>query len=170
MRMPKTFVAIALILPCLLLTQCDAGKKVAQTVLGRGNPENPAVAFDVAIEMTPAAAARFKASGDTLVVDVAYYGYPTEAARPKVNNLQQIDLGQDLVGVIPTTEKVHVPGGGLNQKALSDVIDGTVMVLVDGYSITPDSNPDGLVKCSYYRDRLEMARTRAAIKCDIETP
>jgi hypothetical protein len=44
------------------------------------------------------------------------------------------------------------------------------MVLVDGYSITPDSNPDGLVKCSYYRDRLEMARTRAAIKCDIETP
>ncbi|HTM80228.1 hypothetical protein [Asticcacaulis sp.] len=164
--MSKTLAAMALILPCLLLTQCDVVKKVT----GGANPENPAVAFDVAIEMTPAAAARFKATGDTLVVDVAYYGYPTEAARPKVNNLQQIDLGQDLVGVIPTTEKVHVPGGGLNQKALPDVMGGNVMVLVDGYSITPDSNPDGQVKCSYYRDRLEMARTRAAIKCDIETP
>lgn len=168
--MSKTLAAIALILPCLLLTQCDAGKKVAHTVLGRASPENPAVAFDVAIEMTPAAAARFKASGDTLVVDVAYYGYPTEAARPKVNNLQQIDLGQELVGVIPTTKKVHMPGGGLNQKALPNVTGGDVMVLVDGYSITPDSNPDGQIKCSYYRDRLEMARTKAAIKCDIETP
>lgn len=165
--MPKAFAAIALVLPCLLLTQCDAGKTVAQKVLGRGNPENPAVAFDVAIEMTPAAAARFKATGDTLVVDVAYYGYPTEAALSKVNNLKQIDLGQDLVGVVPTSEKVHVPGGGLNEKALPDVVGGDVMVLVDGYSITPESNPDGQVRCSYYRDRLELARTKAAIKCDI---
>lgn len=162
--MSKTFAAIALILPCLLLTQCDAVEKAA----GRGNPENPAVAFDVAIEMTPAAAARFKATGDTLVVDVAYYGYPTEAARPKVNDLHQIDLGQEKVGVLATSKTVHMPGGGLNQKGLSDIVDGDVMVLVDGYSITPDSNEDGQVRCSYYRDRLEMARRKPPVlKCDI---
>lgn len=162
--MSKTFTAIALILPCLLLTQCDAVEKAA----GRGNAENPAVAFDVAIEMTPAAAARFKATGDTLVVDVAYYGYPTEAARPKANGLHQIDLGQERVGVLPNVAKVHMPGGGLNQKGLSDIVDGDVMVLVDGYSITPDSNEDNQVRCSYYRDRLEMARSKPPVlKCDI---
>ncbi len=159
--------AIALILPCLLLTQCDAGKKAAGNGVGT-SPENPAVAFDVSIEMTPAAAARFKATGDTLVVDVAYYGYPTDAARDKVNSLHQIDLGQERVGVLATSVKVHVPGGGLDQKGLSDVMGGHAMVLVDGYSITPDSNEDSQVSCSYYRDRLEMARSQPPVlKCDI---
>jgi hypothetical protein len=162
--MSKVLAALALVLPCLLLTQCEAVQKATEGA----KPENPAVAFDVAIEMTPAAAARFKATGDTLVVDVAYYGYPTEAARPKVNDLHQIDLGQEKVGVLATSKTVHMPGGGLNQKGLSDIVDGDVMVLVDGYSITPDSNEDGQVRCSYYRDRLEMARRKPPVlKCDI---
>ena len=89
--MSKAFAAIALILPCLLLTQCDAAQKAARTaaknVIEKPNPENPAVAFDVAIEITPAAAALLTAPDSGLVIDVAYYGYPTEAALPKVNNL-----------------------------------------------------------------------------------
>ena len=165
--MPKALTAIAFVLPCLLLAQCDAGKKATGNEIGT-NVENPAVAFDVEIEMTPAAAARFKATGDTLVVDVAYYGYPTEAARDKVNSLHQIDLGQEKVGALATSTQVHVPGGGLNQKALSDVMGGQAMVLIDGYSITPESNEDSQVRCNYYRDRLEMARSQSPVlKCDI---
>lgn len=172
--MSKAFAAIALFLPCLLLTQCDAAQKAARTavknVIEKPNPENPAVAFDVAIEMTPAAAARFKATGDSILVDVAYYGYPTEAARDKVNSLKQIGLGQEKASAIATSTKVHIPGGGLNQKAVADIVDGNIMVLVDGYSITPDGDGDNQVRCGYYRDRLELARTKAVIKCDIPTP
>ena len=168
--MSKVFAVIALILPCLLLTQCDAAQKAARTaaknVIEKPNPENPAVAFDVAIEITPAAAALLKAPGSGLVVDVAYYGYPTEAALPKVNNLKQITLGKDLVTVAATAPKAHIPGGGLQEKDLSDVVDGSVMVLIDGYGYTPDAG-DGQVKCGYYRDRLELARTKAVIKCDV---
>jgi hypothetical protein len=171
--MSKAFAAIALFLPCLLLTQCDAAQKAARTaarnVIEKPNPENPAVAFDVAIEMTPAAAALLKTPGSGLVVDVAYYGYPTEAALPKVNNLKQIGLGRDVVTVAATSKKAHIPGGGLKQKDLSDVVDGSVMVLIDGYGFTSDTNT-GEVRCGYYRDRLELARARAVIKCDIPTP
>jgi len=157
---------LAATIGALLLTQC--GKPTdSDTLLGKKAAENPAVAFDVVVEVTPEAEARFKASGDNLLVDVHYYGYPTEAARPRANQIHQIGLGDDKVAVPSNIRKIHIPGGGLEQKSLGD-IEGDVMVLIDGASVMPVGARSDQVVCSFYRERLEVARKQSPVlKCDI---
>ncbi|ESQ85930.1 hypothetical protein AEAC466_01750 [Asticcacaulis sp. AC466] len=151
----------------LCLTQCSPYKADG----GKGGQDfapSPAHAFDVSADITPAAAARLKSLGDGLVIDVSYYGYPTPASQSKANQIHQIDLGQEKVGVAPEAPKAHI-AGRLNVAGIADIAGGDVMVLVNGYSVTKVGAKDDQVKCAYYRDRLTMAQKSApTLKCDLE--
>ena len=161
--------AVALALCCLLLAACgkykaDGGKD------GQSFAPDPARAFDVRAELTPRAAAKLRALGDNLVIDTSYYGYPTDAAMPKANRLHQIDLGLEKIVVMPPANKAHMLGR-MNTKGVADVTNGEVMLLVNGYSVTPVGAKDDQISCNYYRDRIDQAQAKPPVlQCDIETP
>ncbi|MFT4074606.1 MAG: hypothetical protein QM647_03675 [Asticcacaulis sp.] len=164
--MSKAVAALALC--CLFLTACskykaDGGKD------GQSFAPDPARAFTVSAVLTDRAAAKMKALGDNLVIDTSYYGYPTDAARPKANSLQQIDLGQEKIVVSPPAYQAHMLGR-MNSKGVTDIT-GDVMVLVNGYSVTPVGAKDDQISCGYYRARIELPQAKAPVlQCDIETP
>ncbi len=144
--------------------KADGGKD------GQSFAPDPASAFEVSAEVTPRAMARLKSLNDGLVIDTSYYGYPTEAARGKVNSLHQIDLGQEKIVVDLTTLKAHMLGR-LNAAGKADVTNGEVMLLVNGYSVTKVGAKDDQVSCNYYRARIDQAQARPPVlQCDIETP
>ena len=166
--MSKAFAA-ALALCCLSLAQCskykaDGGKD------GQSFAPDPGSAFDVSVEVTPRAMAKLKALDDGLVIDTSYYGYPTDTARPKANDLHQIDLGQEKLVADLMTLKVHMQGR-LNVAGKADVTNGEVMLLVNGYSVTKVGAKDDQISCNYYRARIDQAQASPPVlQCDIETP
>ncbi|ESQ93691.1 hypothetical protein [Asticcacaulis benevestitus] len=167
--MSKTFTATLFAFSCLTLIGCD-GHKADGGSARRDFAPDPASAFDASFEITPAALARMKAQGTNLVLDVSYYGYPTEAARPKANQLRQIDLGQEKVVANLATPKVHFLGK-LDKAGLSDVTNAEAMVLLDGYSVTKVGAKDDQVTCGYYRARIDQAQAKVPVlKCDIARP
>lgn len=167
--MPKVFTAAFMVLTCLTLAQCSK-YKADGGVAGRDFAPDPASAFDVTAEVTPAAMARLKSLGDNLVIDVTYYGYPTEAARPKANQIRQIDLGQEKVVADLGKLSVHFLGK-LDKAGLSDVVNGEAMVLVNGYSVTKVGAKDDQVSCAYYRARIDQVRAKPPVlQCDVERP
>jgi|GEM_PF-1273297 len=170
--MPKismSKIAAVLALACLSLIQCskykaDGGKD------GQSFAPDPARAFEVSAELTSRAAERLKALGDNLVIDTSYYGYPTDAAREKANRLHQIDLGQEKIVVAPPGFGAHMLGR-MNTKGVADITNGEVMLLVNGYSVTPVGAKDDQVACNYYRARIDQAQAKPPVlQCDIETP
>lgn len=169
--MSKAVAALALCglsLGCFSLAACskykaDGGKD------GQSFAPDPARAFIVSAVLTDRAAAKLKALGDNLVVDTSYYGYPTDAALPKANRLRQIDLGQEKIVVLPPDYKAHMLGR-MNSKGVTDIT-GDVMVLVNGYSVTPVGAKDDQISCGYYRAGIGLAQNKAPVlQCDIETP
>jgi len=161
--------AIALALCCVVLAQCspykaDGGKD------GQSFAPDPARAFDVSVEIAPRAMEKLKTLGDNLVIDTSYYGYPTDAARPKANDLHQIDLGQEKIVIDLATLKGRMQGR-MNSAGVADVIHGDVMLLVNGYSVTKVGAQDDQVSCAYYRARIDQAQaTMPVLQCDIVTP
>lgn len=162
-------IAIVLAISCLSLVQCsqykaDGGKD------GQSFAPDPARAFDVSVEIAPKAMEKLKALGDNLVVDTSYYGYPTDAARPKANALHQIDLGQEKIVIDLSTLKGRMQGR-MNSAGVADVTNGEVMMLVNGYSVTKVGAQDDQVSCAYYRARIDQAQANPPVlQCDIQTP
>jgi hypothetical protein len=167
--MSKTFTATLFAFSCLPLIGCD-GHKADGGAAGRDFAPDPASAFDASFEITSTALARLNADGSTLVLDVSYYGYPTEAARPKANQLRQIDLGQEKIAANLAKPKVHFLGK-LDKAGLGDVTHGEAMVLLNGYSVTKVGAKDDQVSCGYYRARIDQAQAKMPVlQCDIQKP
>ena len=165
-----TVAALAL----LGLCQCDGKKNegIDMDIRAKSYPAlDNAMAFDVKVDVTPAALAKLKAAGDMLVVDAAYYGLPTPAAMPRANQLHEIDLGDETVAADPTATRFHVTGA-LDRSQLKDVQGGLAYVFVNGYSDSKGATQDDLVSCSEYRGSIAQAQVAGtvALHCDLVTP
>ena len=124
-------------LAAALLTAGLASAAQAQAVTGPS--------FQVALTLSPAAAARLANPRETVIVDVEFYGVPAS------EKLRMADQGRlDLA----TEQKIEVAGAGVvriagpvyDQSKLRSVEGGQLDVSVDGYS-GRRSSPDNILMC-----------------------
>ena len=138
-----------------LLCQCSGGHKAA-------------TGFDVNLTLTPAAAEKLKALSQTVELSGYYFGAPIEAARDKVNEAGEIELGEDLINAGAASGKVHVPGTGIDPVALQAVNGGQPSVLVSAW-LNPSSGLENVLACTTFKGTVaEAQKAPVAISCDLK--
>jgi hypothetical protein len=91
----------------------------------------------------------------------AYYGTPTEAARPEADESGILGLGHDAIIVSPGDQIVHIVPAGLQTAKLRDILDGKPSVIIR--TSTSQRLDDGrIIDCSIYDNRFEIAKTAPA--------
>ena len=138
----------------LLLNQC-------------GQPKAAAYGVDVALSLTPAAAAKLKALGKAAVADGYYYGQPTEATAAKADEDGHINLGQSFASAA-ATQSVRLSGDAVDPAMLDKIKDGAVSVTVRAY-LDPTAGVDNVLDCTRFDGPLKTAQAQpVAISCDLK--
>lgn len=115
----------------------------------------PAPSFQVGVELTPEAEAQIARERYAIGVTAFFYGFPTRAARRCANEMGEISLG---------TDKQILPGAGVAVFSRSQydgaklrlLKNGDVRLLINVYSTGPN-DPDNLLNCDIFEDRLSRA-------------
>lgn len=101
--------------------------------------------FEVAVSLSPAAAARLAATRETVVVDVQFYGVPS-SERERMADQGRLELAPEWKTEIAGAGVVRVPGPTFDRSKLKSVEGGQLDVSVDGYS-GRHSGPDNILMC-----------------------
>jgi hypothetical protein len=126
-------------------------------------------AFDVAVSLTPKAAARLAHPHETLIVTAYVYGDANEKGRRLRlgDDLDQIAFGQEQDVELPTAGVAHVPGVRYDRRRLAYVEGGRLQVLVNVFS-GRRSSKDNLLDCGIFQDTVEAAaRAPIPIACKL---
>ncbi|MDR3512652.1 MAG: hypothetical protein P4L73_13535 [Caulobacteraceae bacterium] len=123
-------------------------------------------AFQVAVSLSPKAAARLAHPHETIIVAAYVYGDANDRGQRLADEVGQIDFGRE--------QKVELPGPGVArfQGVRYDTkrlvyVDGKLQVLVNVYS-GRRSSPDNLLDCSIFQDSVELAgRAVIPIRCKL---
>ena len=155
----KAVLGITVSLAALVLCQCTQAPKAKLP---------PQQQFDVNVAMTPDAIAKLQGLGDNAVVDVYYYGFPKPDAKPEVDQIGRVRLGNDLFEMNKvTTTKVHITPTDLDPDLTNQVIVPYAQITV--YSRTAQNSADEVVECNSYHGTFAMAaQATVTITCDIQ--
>ncbi len=124
--------------------------------------------FEVALNVTPAAADKLNALSKKIEVSGYYFGLPTEASAPKANEAGEINLGEDLVDVAGKPQTVHMSGTGIDIVAQKS-IKGETLVVVSAY-LDPTAGMDNILTCTSFKGTLKDAQAKpVAITCDLKS-
>lgn len=118
--------------------------------------------FDVAVRLSPPAAARLAAQGEGLTVLASYYGAPKPGAEIHADPIGQIALASESA-TLSTAGTAHLTGAGVSPEALGWLA-GPAYVNVNVYSARL-SNPDNLLACDFFDGPLSHA-TAAPVALD----
>lgn len=147
--------ASVLIATGLLLSQCGSKPTAKQ-------------GFDVALTLTPAAAEKLKSLNQTVEVSGYYFGAPVDAAKEKVNEAGEIELGEDLIAGGAASGTVHLPATGIDPVALAAVNGGQPSVVVSAY-LNPTSGMENVLACTTFKGTVaEAQKAPVAISCDVK--
>ena len=166
--MPARSLMSLLLLPlALTLWQCDRLR--AMTAPPAEKPT--AYDFSVALELTPAAAAKMAETHDRIIVSTFFYGFATAASKPKADPLGRVRLGYDQRDYANTTRAVHVTATELDSRLLPEVSKNEPWVLVKAFTTAPQGYPDGVLDCQSVAGAIsDLQKAAHTISCDIATP
>lgn len=136
----------------------------------RAAPAKPGpYAYDLILQLTPAAEAKLKASDRHFTVDAYYYGMAKPEYREKADKLNRLDIGYDKVAFDARTRHIHMTGDGIDPKIFPQVMDGQPYVLVTVRTATKAGFPDELLYCHNYAGTISDAQIHSpVIGCDTQ--
>lgn len=153
---------LLLFLPMLACSPAPAADGLASHAAAPASP----YAFDVRLTLTPRAAEKLVATKERVIVNSMFWGAPNAAAKPSVDEMGQIPLGEDFVEVAPESATVTVPAANFDPDALAN-IEGAPQVLVNVYSARK-VHADNLLDCGIYEGPVAMAQQKPVdIRCDL---
>ncbi len=165
----------------LLLTQCDPGPGPAKgehsdkvdlikPVDMKAPPASlEPYAFDIALTLSPAAAAKLARIHEKVEVAAMYSGAPRTPKSTMADDDGQVDLGADRPQFEPVSATVHIPGTGLKTANLQD-INGDPIVLVNVYTARK-ADKDNLLDCGIFEDTIRKAQAQPVqIACKLIYP
>jgi hypothetical protein len=147
------------------LCQCDQLKRFTGT-----EPAKPALyAYDLTLQLTPAAEAKLKTSDRHFTVDAYYYGKAKPENRAKADELNRLDLGYDKQAFSGQSRRLHMSGEGIDTKLFTQIVDGEPYVMATIRTATKAGFPDELLSCHTYVGTISDARRLPpVITCDAQ--
>lgn len=164
--MPRLTTALTATAAALLLTQCSP-KPTEPAAPEAAKPVD--YSYDVAVTLTPAAAAKLAGHADKLTVETLYYGNVTPQTAAMADPADgTLHLNTDKVDVDPVSQTVHMTGAGVDPAKLPFITEKKPLALVNVYA-SHDGKKDGLIACSVFQDYVAVAREKpVAIACDLK--
>jgi hypothetical protein len=144
-----------------LTTAADAAPSGQGRRVAGGAPsvtKNP-YGFDVAVALSPRAAAKLAALGEGIIISASYFGDPAPGAERHADEVGQIDLGREQVEIPGRGGPGVITGRGLRRARLAWLTARGPEVNVNVYSARR-SGPDNLLDCDFFQDSLGAARSR----------
>ena len=127
-------------------------------------------AFEVQLTLTPRTIEKLETMHETVTVSSMYWGQPKEEARPRADEMGQINLGADDIKVQPSSRSVTVPGAAIDPKVLASDVEGPPQVLVNVHT-SRMAHENSLIICGIYEGPIAMAQQKPVdIKCDLIEP
>jgi hypothetical protein len=155
----KVLKALAVLPLMVLLSQCEQKP---------GGPS--AYAFDMTLEVSPAAAELMKANNSHFVVAASYFGRPKPETRAQANAQGRIKLGYEQIGMAPGATKVHLPAANFDTSKLG-AINGDPQVMVIIFSAAEVGARDDLIHCKTYFGIIKTAQAQPpVVACDVNRP
>jgi hypothetical protein len=136
------------------LCQCDQLKHFTGSEPVKPGP----YAYDLTLQLTPAAEAKLKASDRHFTVDAYYYGKAKPENRAKADELNRLDLGYDKQAFSGQSRHLQMTGEGIDPKLLVQVLDGEPYVMATIRTATKAGFPDELLSCHTYVGTIRDAR------------
>ncbi len=157
-RFPEIFLKASLMLASMLgLCQCERAS----------TPKPGPYAYDLTLQLTPAAEAKLKASDRHFTVDAYYYGMARPQYRAQADKLNRLDIGYDKVAFDGRARRMHMTGDGIDPKIFPQIMDGQPYVLVTIRTATKAGFPDELLYCHNYAGTVREAQINPpVIGCD----
>lgn len=126
--------------------------------------------YDVQLVFTPATVEKLKGMGEQVSVSAYYFGEAVPAARERTNDIDQIDLGNELIDVQPGDQTVHMTGSMVDQAKFADVEGGKPSVLINVFTARKKDG-NNLINCGIFQNLIEKAQAAPMkIECDLITP
>lgn len=123
--------------------------------------------FDVRVTLSPTARKLLATRGETIVVSASYYGWPTDGAKMKVDDVGQVDLGREQ-HVLATPGVAHFSGARISadtQRALKQPPEVNINVFSGR-----QTSPDNVLDCDIFQNAIAIAiKSPVAITCTLLT-
>ncbi len=124
--------------------------------------------YDIALSITPAAAAKMAKTGDNITVFALYYGNATPASASLADPSDgTIHLNTDKVEVEAKDQTVHMTGEGVNTPNFDKITEKKPLVLINLFA-TKAGKKNLAIACNGFQDYVSSAQARpVAIRCDL---
>lgn len=160
---------LAILLPATLFACAPASGPQAATVNDDESAKTP-YGFEVQLTLTPRAIEKLTAMSEMVTIAGMYWGEPSEAGKPRADDIGQINLGRDDINVQPASRTVLVPGAAIDPSVLETDVAGAPQVLVNVFTARM-AHEDNLINCGIYEGPIAMARAKPVdIRCDLIEP
>jgi len=172
MKNPLRLALIAVSAAALTGVNACAPKPVVAPVAVAVAAASEAIArpFDLALTLTPAAAEKLKAMGESVALSAYYYGDARIDAAEHANEVDLIDLGDELIDVAPVNGITRFKGEGIDPAKFVWIEGGKPSVLINVYTARKVA-PDNLVSCGIFQDLIDVAQKEPIkIDCDLIAP
>ncbi len=162
----RVLILAATAVSALALCQCSPKADTTATSSSAAPAAAPSFAYDVTLDLTPAAIAAVKAKKQKVTVSVMYYGNVTPASQaladPKDGTLH---LNTDVMQVDPANQTVHLTGAGANVPHLKDITGQKPLALLIVYAgKSPDTSS---IRCTDFQDYVASAQqSPVTLHCD----
>jgi len=126
-------------------------------------------AFQVAVSLSPKAAARLAHPRETVIVSAYVYGEatPRGVRLHLADEMDQIDFGKEQTVELPGAGVARLAGVRYDRNKLVYLIDRKLLVLVNVYS-GRRSSPDNLLDCGIFQDSVDLAaQAPIPIRCKL---
>jgi hypothetical protein len=158
-----------ILLPVLCLAACSPAVDPATGPQADAAKPQPH-AFEVQLTLSPRAIEKLGPMKEMVTIAGMYWGEPKADAKPRADEMGQINLGADEIVVQPASRMVIVPGAAIDPKVLESDVEGAPQVLVNVYT-SRRAHEDNLINCGIYEGPIPMAQQKPVeIECDLLEP
>ena len=161
--MSKLIAPATVALAALALVQCSPKPATAPEA-----PKTVNYGYDIAIAVSPAAAAKLMATKDGLIITALYYGNPTTQTASLADAKDgTIHMNTDKLELEGKDQGVHMTGEGVDPVRAKSITEQKPLVLLNVYS-GHDGKTDKTLTCTDFQDYVSVAQaSKITIKCDV---
>ncbi len=129
--------------------------------------DGPPMGFSVDVTLSAKAADLLATKGEKIIVWASWYGDPSPAGKKHVDEMGQVDMGEEKVQLPSTGGTATLSGKKVAISHIGWVKDQNVQVLVNVYTARL-KDPNNLLDCGLFQDSVTLARKGpVAIACKV---
>ena len=157
------------LIPAVALCQCSPKPEADTASQSAAAPKAVSFAYDIALSVTPAAAAKLQARKEKITISAMYYGNVTPATQAMADPSDgTLHLNTDVVSVDPVSQTVHMTGAGVDPARLKYTVGQKPLVQINVFS-GPKLTPANLIQCDVFQDYVSSAQAKPLpIHCDLK--